>query len=472
MKLSLVHHFQKENIPQIFFFEKKEGVTRILFGNKREIPEEYVLNKNVAFIPKTSEKEIAVLLKGRGLDFFEQLRLSGFELLSFAKNYRLNKIYIDFQNAKEQEFQALVEGLLLATYSFDRYKSEPEEKFVVEVFIKTSETWNAESIKNIAETEFKYVSLAKDLINTTGSDLTPQIFVDKVQEIAEPLGIQILIRNKTDLEKENFNGLLTVGKGSSFEPYMVTLSYSPKTSSEKHLALVGKGITFDTGGLSLKPAARMAEMVSDMAGAASVFASICAIAELQIPLKVTAVLCLAENRIGSGAVLPGDIFKAKNGKTVLVDNTDAEGRLILTDGLFEASRVFATHVIDMATLTGAMVRALGTSVAGYFANEDSFADLIFNAGKSVGEKFWRMPLEQEYAYSLKGTFSDLKNTGLAEGGSICAALFLSEFVKKNTAWSHLDIAGTAFTTKKWKYTTYGATGFGIKTLIQVAKDLA
>lgn len=215
----------------------------------------------------------------------------------------------------------------------------------------------------------------------------------------------------------------------------------------------------------------MPTMISDMSGAATALAAIQAIATLKIPVKVSAVLCLAENAIGNTSVLPGDIFTAKNGKTVMVDNTDAEGRLVLSDGLAEAGLIGATHIVDLATLTGAMIRALGYAVAGFFSNDDDLARAVINCGENCCEKFWSMPLEEEYADSLKDKFADLKNTG-SDAGAICAALFLQEFVPENTAWAHWDIAGTAFVDKKWKYTEYGATGFGVQTLIELARRMS
>lgn len=267
-------------------------------------------------------------------------------------------------------------------------------------------------------------------------------------------------------------GHVTVGKGSSHEPYMITLDYKPaKRTSRDHLVIVGKGLTFDTGGLCLKPPKSMPEMISDMSGAATALAAIQAIASLKLPVHVSAVCCLAENAIGNKSVLPGDIFTAKNGKTVMVDNTDAEGRLVLSDGLAEAGLIGATHIVDLATLTGAMVRALGYAVTGFFSNDDDLGLKVINCGEACCEKFWSMPLEEEYADALKDHFADLKNTG-SDAGAISAALFLQEFVPENTAWTHWDIAGTAFVDKKWKYTEYGATGFGVQTLIQLAREMS
>src|SRR6185436_10015471 len=222
-------------------------------------------------------------------------------------------------------------------------------------------------------------------------------------------------------------GLWTVGKGSDRPPRMVTLSYDGaaagkgRKGAQPHLVLVGKGITFDTGGISIKPSQGMWEMKCDMAGAATVLAALGAIADLKLPIRASAVLCLAENRPGNASVLPGDIFTAKNGKTVMVDNTDAEGRLVLTDGLAEAGSLGATHIIDLATLTGAIVRAVGPSMAGLFSNDAGFAQSILKASENVSEKFCHLPLDEEYREYLDDPVADMKNVGKQEAGAITAA---------------------------------------------------
>jgi leucyl aminopeptidase len=209
-----------------------------------------------------------------------------------------------------------------------------------------------------------------------------------------------------------------------------------------------------------------------MAGSATVVGALAAIARARLPIQVSAVVCLAENRPGNASVLPGDIFKAKNGTTVMVDNTDAEGRLVLTDGLWEAGELGATHIVDLATLTGAVVRALGSSIAGILGDDEGLSEMIRASGAVAGEKFWPLPLDFEYRSKLDDAVADLKNSGGAEAGAITAALFLKEFVPAKTAWAHLDIAGTAFATKPWKYFPEGATAFGVRTLLELARRLS
>ena len=426
--------------------------------------------------------------KERGLSTLDHLRMAAYRLAQRAMKRQVPCVSLFLADAADEQFKAILHGLHYADYKFDAYKSKQKENFQVTFEIVADD--RAAAFKKIAEevaVEQKAITLARNLINTSASDLYPAAFVEDAKTIAKYTpGLSIKVRNMKQLEKEGFMGHVTVGKGSSHEPHMITLSYdgtkfaagksAGKSAGKKgrtshdHLVIVGKGLTFDTGGLCLKPAKSMPEMISDMSGAATALAAIQAIATLKLPIRVSAVCCLAENAIGNKSVLPGDIFKAKNGKTVMVDNTDAEGRLVLSDGLAEAGLIGATHIVDLATLTGAMVRALGYAVTGFFSNDDDLALKVINCGEACCEKFWSMPLEEEYADALKDKFADLKNTG-SDAGAISAALFLQEFVPENTAWAHWDIAGTAFVTKKWKYTEYGATGFGVQTLIELAREM-
>lgn len=411
--------------------------------------------------------------KERGISSLDHLRMAGYRLGLRVQKKQFKMVKLLLADAADEQFKAILHGLYYSDYSFEKYKSKPKK--TVEPVFEIEAQDRAKDFEKIAHEvaiEQEYLGLCKNLINTPGSDLTPEEFIHvAIRESHRAPDVSIKIRNDKQLAKEGFNGLLTVGKGSRYSPYLTTLSYTPKhAAKDKHLAIVGKGLTFDTGGISLKPAKGMNEMQSDMAGAAAALAAICAAARLKLPIRITAILCLAENRIGSNAVLPGDIFKAKNGKTVMVDNTDAEGRLVLSDGLAEAGLVNATHIIDLATLTGAMVRALGYAITGFFANDDQLAKDIIIAGNASSEKFWPMPLEDEYADELKDKFADLTNCGKSSG-AILAALFLREFIPNGVKWAHWDIAGTAYVTKPWKYTAYGATGIGVQTLIELARKL-
>jgi leucyl aminopeptidase len=418
----------------------------------------------------------------KGLNREDRIRLAASRMGEWQKGRSLARIAVVADLLTPAEFRALCEGFLISDYDFRKYKSEKktEKKGAGEILLLTSGA-NLKSNANALEEVLaicKQINLCRDLVNEPGSSLDPQDFAAYAGKAAKEFGLSIRIRDEKKLRDEGFHGLWTVGKGSDRPPRMVTLGYDGGKAAKAakkaatHFVMVGKGITFDTGGISIKPSQGMWEMKSDMAGAATVLTALCAIAALKLPVKVSAVLCLAENRPGNAAVLPGDIFTAKNGKTIMVDNTDAEGRLVLTDGLAEAGALGATHIIDLATLTGAIVRAIGPSMAGLFSNEAAFSATMFSAAESAGEKFVAMPLEEEYREYLDDPVADMKNVGKTEAGAITAALFLQEFVPAKTAWSHWDIAGTAYTTTSWKYYKVGATGWGVKTLVEVARRLA
>ena len=481
----------KANAYALFFVKKSIQFSNVL-SEDAEKQVESVLNgmddgpfEDLEFLEIDNQPTIFVnAAKERGLSALDHLRMAAYRLAKKASKRQIPVVSIMLADAAPEQFKSILLGLHYADYKFDAYKSKQKEAFQVTFEIVAGE--HTAEFKKIAEevaVENKAIVLAKNLINTSSSDLTPAEFVENANTIAKYTpGLSIKVRNMKQLEKEGFMGHVTVGKGSSHEPYMITLTYdgSKRTgknanknarTSADHLVIVGKGLTFDTGGLCLKPPKSMPEMISDMSGAATALAAIQAIATLELPIKVSAVCCLAENAIGNKSVLPGDIFTAKNGKTVMVDNTDAEGRLVLSDGLAEAGLIGATHIVDLATLTGAMVRALGYAVAGFFSNDDDLALKVINCGEACCEKFWSMPLEEEYADALKDHFADLKNTG-CDAGAIAAALFLQEFVPEDTAWAHWDIAGTAFVNKTWKYTEYGATGFGVQTLIELARRMS
>jgi leucyl aminopeptidase len=485
MKFNIIaNESLKANAYALFFVKKSVQFSSILSENG-EKQVESVLNgmkdgpfEDLEFLEIDGKPTFFVdAAKERGISALDHLRMAAYRLANRAQKKQVPTVSIFLADAADEQFKAILHGLFYADYRFDAYKSKQEPKFQVTFEIVAGE--HVKDFKKIAEDvaiEQKAVTLARNLINTCASDLYPAEFVENAKTIAKYTpGLSIKVRDMKQLQKEGFMGHVTVGKGSSHEPYMITLSYEgtkgAKRTSKDHLVIVGKGLTFDTGGLCLKPPKSMPEMISDMSGAATALAAIQAIATLKLPIRVSAVCCLAENAIGNKSVLPGDIFKAKNGKTVMVDNTDAEGRLVLSDGLAEAGIIGATHIVDLATLTGAMVRALGYAVAGFFSNDDDLGLKVINCGEACCEKFWSMPLEEEYADALKDKFADLKNTG-TDAGAISAALFLQEFVPENTAWAHLDIAGTAFTSKKWKYTEYGATGFGVQTLIELAREMA
>jgi leucyl aminopeptidase len=291
---------------------------------------------------------------------------------------------------------------------------------------------------------------------------------ETARAIAKESDLDVRIWDEKKLAKEGYNGLLQVGRGSAYPPRLIRLAYRAK-KAKYHLALVGKGVTFDTGGISIKPADKMFEMKGDMSGGAAVMYAMQAIGKLKPQINVTGIVPAAENFPDANAQRPGDIFYARNGKSIMVDNTDAEGRLILTDGLSLAGDEKATHILDIATLTGACVRALGLSIAGIMGNDPRLIRAVIESGQNQGESFWELPLPAEYKELLKTPYADINNIGGPVAGASTAGLFLQEFVPEGTPWAHLDIAGPFIREKEWKYYEAGAIGFGLKTLVDVAE---
>jgi len=368
----------------------------------------------------------------------------------------------------------VVEGAVLGSYSFDKYRQEKEDFLASQaellILAHPDHEADAEARKSRYLWVSETVNECRSLINEPGSVVTPEHLAARAQEIAKEVGLEAETLDPKGLEARGYRGLLQVGQGSAHPPRMVILRHVPAQAGKANLALVGKGITFDTGGISLKPGDRMWEMKGDMAGAAAVLCAMRAIGRLAPSLRVTGILCCAENFPGSHAQRPGDILVAKNGKSIMVDNTDAEGRLVLTDGLCRAGEEGASHIVDLATLTGACVRALGPSVAGVMGTSAELIRRVIASGHNHGESFWELPLVEEYLESLKTPYADLNNIaagGLA--GAITAGLFLREFVPEGVAWAHLDIAGPMFKDKEWKYYEAGAIGFGVKTLVDLCE---
>jgi leucyl aminopeptidase len=366
-----------------------------------------------------------------------------------------------------------VEGAVLGAYTFDRYKQEKEEflasKAALTILAHPDHRADAEARKARYAWVSENVNQARDLINEPGAVVTPAFLAERAAEIAKEVDLEIETLDPAGLKARGYEGLLRVGSGSAHPPRMVILRHVPRKASKETLVLVGKGITFDSGGISLKPGDRMWEMKGDMAGAAAVLMTLRALGKLRPELRVLGILCCAENFPDANAQRPGDIFTAKNGKSIMVDNTDAEGRLVLVDGFARAGEEGATHLVDAATLTGAVVRALGPSVAGAMGDRELVRRVV-RSGENHGEAFWELPLVEEYKESLKTPYADVNNIaagGLA--GAITAGLFLREFVPPGVAWAHLDIAGPMFRDKDWKYYEAGAIGFGVKTLVDLCE---
>jgi leucyl aminopeptidase len=373
---------------------------------------------------------------------------------------------------------AIAEGVLLGAYSFDAYKEAPKDAEAKNGKAPLGEAallggkprdaaFKAAVARATAVAE--ELNRARDLINTPPNDLTPEAFAAVAQAAAKEHGIKVQILDDKALTKGGYGGILGVGGGSAATPRLVKLSYT-HAKAEKHLAFVGKGITYDSGGISLKPAGHNETMKCDMSGAAAVFAAVVTAARLQLEVNVTGWLALAENMPSGSAVRPGDVLRMYSGKTVEVLNTDAEGRLVLADALWAASEEKPDAIVDVATLTGAMVLALGSRTFGIMANDDAFRTAVLEAAEEVGEPAWPMPLPEHLRKGMDSQVADISNMGERMGGGLVAGLFLREFVGEGITWAHLDIAGPAFNEGgPFGYTPKGGTGSGVRTLVRLAE---
>jgi len=365
--------------------------------------------------------------------------------------------------------QAIAEGLLLATYKFEEYKKGDADT-IHSAAIVIQDAGSRVAVEKACAKAATYalaVSFARDLVNRAPSDKTPQSLAD-LAETLKGSGVSVTVMDKAACAEAGMGGLLGVARGSHHPPVMVHMVYKPKAATKKRVAIVGKGVTFDSGGLSIKPAISMEEMKCDMAGAASVLAVFKVIAELKPKAEVHGIFAATYNLTGPDAYMPGDVLKAMNGKTIEVWNTDAEGRLILADALCLAVKQEPQAIVDLATLTGAVVVALGSKVAGIMGNDPRLIAAIKAAGKRADEAFCELPLVEDYKENIKGNIAELLNISKARGeaGSIIGGLFLQEFVD-GKPWAHLDIAGTAFTSgESATYAPKGATGSPVRTLLE------
>lgn len=422
---------------------------------------------------KSGPRNLVIFSTGlnKGYNVWENVKIFVAKSIAHAHQRSLEHITIAL-NAKDAVpfIGKAVEGAIVGGYTFDKYRKEKTDLSKLRIHLaamREADITNKRYLSRYTVVS-EAVNEARDLINEPGSAVVPETMAETARRIAKESGLDIKIWDEKRLAKEGFNGLLQVGRGSGHPPRMIRLAYRSK-KSKHHLAFVGKGITFDTGGISIKPADKMWEMKGDMSGGAAVLFAMKAIGKLKPEINVTGIVTTAENSADANAQLPGDIFYAKNGKSIMVDNTDAEGRLVLTDGLSLAGEEKATHIVDIATLTGACVRALGTSIAGIMGNNAQLIQSVIKSGQNHGEVFWELPLPEEYKELLKVPCADLNNIGGPVAGAITAGLFLQEFVPEGAAWAHLDIAGPYLMEKPWKYYEAGAIGFGLKTLVDLTE---
>ncbi|MRI58838.1 MAG: leucyl aminopeptidase [Epsilonproteobacteria bacterium] len=445
------------------WIQDKEALERLGFEGKKE---------QVAFLPEKGRIYVGTTLE------HDEIRIAAAKAIKTlkGKNYKSAKVGVYIQNCPITNIKAFVEGSILGAYEFDRYKSEKKNKNIEEIYIANEEYSNKpftlENAKKsvqeaiiVAET----TNMVRDIVNTPPNEIYPESFAKLAAQTASHEGIEVQILDESDLEKEQMGAFLAVAKASANPPRLVHLSYKPQNPKAK-IAIVGKGLTYDSGGLSLKPSDYMVTMKADKSGASAALGIILAAKKLEIPVEIHAILGLAENMVGPNAYKPDDVLKAKNGKTIEVRNTDAEGRLVLADCLcYAQEKVDPDYIIDLATLTGACVVALGEYTSGVMGHSKELKQKMLQAANASGELAGELPFNRYLPKLLESKIADICNISSSRyGGAITAALFLSEFIeeKNKDKWVHLDIAGPAYVEKEWGYNPYGASGAGVRMVVK------
>jgi len=378
----------------------------------------------------------------------------------------------------ERTAQTAIEGAIMGLFEPDKYRTKEKEQRELKRIVVLIDGADEKALQRAVERGRivgESVNFTRDLANEPGAFMTPTILADRAKEVAKKFGMSVDVLDQKQMEKLGMGSLLGVARGSDEPPKLIVLKYEPRNAAKdakgELLALVGKGITFDSGGISIKPGENMELMKYDMTGAATVVGVMRAIAQLKPSIPVLGVAPCSENLPSGKATKPGDVLRAMTGKTIEVINTDAEGRLVLADAIAYAKTLGATRIIDMATLTGAVSIALGDVNTAILGTDQTLIDAVIDAGKGVGEKFWQLPLDDEYTKQIKSDIADIKNVGGKKAGTITAAAFLKEFAD-GTSWAHLDIAGTAWGDPATPYRAKGPTGIAVRTLIEFVERSA
>ena len=434
----------------------------MLFPASDQVPASYILVVGLGELSESS-KQVARAACGLAVQTAQKLN---------ARTMALELIGEDHEAFRAQDnAQAMSEALLLASYSFDTYKKKQkriELKSVVLIAEDGRDARKAQKGIETAQTIADGVTVARDLVNTPAQDMKPIRLAQAAEQIAKMSSGSVKVRvfNREQCEKKKMGSYLAVAQGSDAEPRFIHLSYKPQGRSKKTIALVGKGVTFDSGGLSLKPGKGMETMKCDMAGAAAVLGTFATLARLKPSVEVHGIVAATENMPSGKAIRPGDVVRAMNGKSIEILNTDAEGRLTMADSLGYACKLSPDYVVDLATLTGAAVVALGEEISAVMSNDAVLANQIVSAGSESGETIWEMPLYAPYRKLMDSEVADIRNISITRyGGSLTAGLFLQDFIEEGQKWAHMDIAGPAFAERPiGTYLGKGGTGFGVRTL--------
>ncbi len=438
----------------------------------KEFTGELLQTKTINTLGKFSFDNLILVGLGKQQEFnTEKLRNATAMATTTIKNLRLtsfaaNLHAINYPATTEEKITAIVEASILTAYHFSEYKTTDKEKITTIESLAIIEQNNTSAVEKTMTTAQKIAEatcFVRDMVNQPASHMTPLTIEDIARKLPKP--VKITVHDKKALQKMKMNAILAVNKGSEIEPRLIILEY--KGNNDKPIALVGKGVTFDSGGLNLKPETGLETMKMDMAGAAAVLGTIKAAAELKLPVNLIGILPCTENMINGYAYKPGDIIETYSGKTIEIANTDAEGRVILADALAYAEEFKPKTIIDLATLTGACIVALGSTYAGIMGTDEKLINKLISAGQQTGEKIWQLPFTEEFKETVKSDIADVRNLGKwgRDAGAITAAVFLNNFIK-NTPWAHLDIAGTAWAKEDQHYLTKGATGYGVRLLIE------
>jgi leucyl aminopeptidase len=483
-------------------FEKHSGLVKFFIDSKK-------LEQNINIFFLSLDKKLNTLQKKIFLDkkaenliyysesgepsniFIKKVKMDEEFTVDFFRNYfagliqeikknKLNSIHVvvpsfkEFKNYFNDEvyfLQTMIEGIGLGNYKFDKYKSSRDKTEPLNaIFHYTNQKILKSAIEN-AKRIIDSVYFARDLINEPAITVTPIELGRRAKNELTKYGVKTTIFDKRELIKRKMNAILSVGGASENQPCMIIMNYKPKTGIKKKIALVGKGVTYDSGGLSIKPTSGMLEMKADMAGGAVVIGTIMAAAKLKLPIEIIGIVPAVENMIGGKSYKPGDIIKASSGKSIEVKDTDAEGRIILADALHYASQQGPYEIIDFATLTGSCVVALGSIAAGLFTKNDRMADRLINSGQKTFERVWRLPFWNDYNSQIKSEIADVSNLGPRWGGAITAGKFLEHFVDKKIPWTHIDIAGPAIKHESTNYTKEFDTGFGVRLMVDYLSNL-
>ncbi len=423
-------------------------------------PDEIILSK-----VKTDEKFSVDYFRNHLAGFLPGLEKDQLKALHiFIPRFDAFKQHYD---TEEYFYQTFVEGIILGNYNFNFYKSDKKSPRSLPVFFYSDNPKKLKTAITQALIITEGVFLARNLQNEPGGTLPPSELAKRIQNTLPKYGVKVTIFNEAEIKKRKMGGLLAVGKGSDNPPRFIIMEYKGANKAKKKIkkaVLVGKGITFDSGGISIKPAQNMGDMKGDMSGAAVVAGTLLAAAKAKLPVNLTGIIPSAENMLSGRAMRPGDIVVTSSGKSIEVDNTDAEGRIILADALHYASKLKPDVIVDLATLTGACVVALGDFVAGLFTKEKKLSDSLFESGMKTYDRIWPMPLWDDYHQLNKSEVADVKNVGGRWGGAISAAKFLENFVDKKIPWAHIDIAGPSMANNSKNYTKKFMTGFGVRLL--------